>query len=118
MQETSTSAPVIPALTPLGFVQWQAILALAYPDEEWERLSKVVLALPVEADSELIEGKPESLPKQISRHLFPDSEARIARKLFDNAISNFLEDFASLWRRIPGRHRSEFTRLTDWLARE
>ena len=86
MQNPPTSAPVVPALTSVGFAHWEAILILAYPDEEWERLSRVVLDLPVEADDGVIDGKPERLPNQISRHLLPERGDHRRRKLFDRAI--------------------------------
>jgi hypothetical protein len=38
---------------------------LAYPDEESKRLEKVVLAMPIDADGEMVDGRPERLPKQI-----------------------------------------------------
>jgi hypothetical protein len=65
---------------------------LAYPDEESKRLEKVVLAMPIDADGETVDGKPERLPKQISRHLLPGREDRKSRKLVNNAIQDFLED--------------------------
>ena len=39
-----------------------------------------------------MDGKPERLPKQISRHLLPGKEDRKSRKLLHNAIQDFLED--------------------------
>jgi hypothetical protein len=40
-------------------------MILAHPDEEWRRLQKVVEAMPIDADGDLVDGKPERLPKQI-----------------------------------------------------
>jgi len=99
VQEDSHSAPIIPALTPVGFAHWMTINILAYPDEESERLAKVVIAMPIDADGDLVDGKPERLPKQISRHLLPDREDRSYRKLLDSAIENFLDDLGSTSRR-------------------
>ena len=59
---------------------------LAYPNEEWKRLEKLVVALPIDADREMVDGKPERLPKQISRHLLPGREDRKSRKLVESAI--------------------------------
>ena len=50
------------------------LFILAFPEEESTRLGKVVLDSPIDFDGELIDGKPERLPKQISRHLFPKNE--------------------------------------------
>ena len=85
-------APTVPSLTPVGFAQWMTIQILAYPEEESKRLEKVVLAMPIDADGEMIDGKPERLPKQISRHLLPPREDRKSRKLLENAIHDFLND--------------------------
>jgi len=41
------------------------LFILAYPEEEWRRLEKVVTAMPIDADGDLVDGKPERLPKQI-----------------------------------------------------
>jgi len=72
---------------------------LAYPEEESKRLEKVVLALPIDADGPMVDGKPERLPKQISRHLLPDRADKDSREVLDNAISDFLEDLGTTSRR-------------------
>ncbi|KAK2625822.1 hypothetical protein QTJ16_005134 [Diplocarpon rosae] len=101
IQEDSHSAPIVPSLTPVGFAHWMTINILAYPEEEYKRLEKVVIAMPIDADGDLVDGKPERLPKQISRHLLPDREDRSSRKLLDSAIESFLEDLGSTSRRKP-----------------
>lgn len=68
------------------------IAILAYPDEEAQRLEKVVLALPIDADGQMIDNKPERLPKQISRHLLPSTTNRRARQHLDDAVDDFLND--------------------------
>ncbi|CZR52996.1 uncharacterized protein PAC_02874 [Phialocephala subalpina] len=95
IQEDSRSAPVIPSLTPVGFAQWMTIQILAYPDQESKRLDNVVLAIPIDADGELVDGKPERLPKQISRYLLPDKADPKSKKLVEEAIGNFLDDLGS-----------------------
>jgi hypothetical protein len=112
MQKTPTSAPIVPALTSVGFAHWEAILILAYPDEEWDRLSRVVLDLPVEVDDEVIDGKPERLPNQIPRHLLPERYNHTSRKLFDRAIVDFFEDLGGSNSRIGPVHPFEYTRPT------
>jgi len=99
IQEEPTSAPFVPSLTPTGFAQWMTIHILAYPEEEAKRLEKVVLAMPIDADGDLVDGKPERLPKQISRYLLPEKEDRTIRKLVDKAILDFLDDLGSTPRR-------------------
>jgi hypothetical protein len=41
------------------------LFILAYPEEEWRRLENVVMSMPIDADGDLVDGKPERLPKQI-----------------------------------------------------
>lgn len=65
---------------------------MAYPDLESQRLEKIVLALPINADGPFIDNKPERLPKQISRHLLPGSEDRYARLTLSESISDFLDE--------------------------
>jgi hypothetical protein len=51
-----------------------------------------VSALPIDADGVLIDGKPERLPKQISRRLLPGKEDRRSKRLLDKAIRDIFED--------------------------
>lgn len=85
------SRPCVPGLTPNGFMHWLVTMIQAYPDEEAKRLDRVVSALPIEADS-LLDGKPERLPKQISRYLLPKEPLRKSKRLIDEAIHEFKED--------------------------
>lgn len=92
IQDTHTASPSIPALTPVGFAHWMTLYILAYPEEESRRLEQVVLAEPIDADGKDVDGRPERLPKQISRHLLPKKEDKESRKHLENAIDDFLED--------------------------
>lgn len=85
------SRPSVPSLTPAGFVQWLITMIQAYPDEESKRFDKVVSYLPIEADS-LLDGKPERLPKQISRYLLPDRPLKAQQRLVDDAMKAFRDD--------------------------
>lgn len=67
VQEESYKKPIIPGLTPEGFAQWMTIWILAYPDQEAKRLEKVVVSMPIDADGETVDRKPERLPKVCSR---------------------------------------------------
>lgn len=91
VQADDRSRHSVPALTPQGFMQWLITMIQAYPDEEAKRLDKVVSALPIEADS-LLDGKPERLPKQISRYLLPTESIRKTKRLVDEAMNDFRED--------------------------
>jgi hypothetical protein len=98
-QENHNSPPIIPSLTPHGFAQWMTLNIMAYPHEEWTRLESVVRVMPINADAPLIDGKPERLPKQISRHLLPDRAHNESKKLLDSAIGNFINDLGTDYRR-------------------
>jgi hypothetical protein len=92
IQEDPHFAPIIPSLTPVGFAYWMAIFLLAYPEEEWRRLEKVVLEMPIDFDGALVNGKPERLPKQISRHLLPKKEDCDVKMLLEGAFLPLLQD--------------------------
>lgn len=87
--------PAIPGLTPVGFAEWTTHWILAYPDAEAARLEEVVLSLPIDADGETIDGKPERLPKQISRHLLPSTEDKYLRRTLHESMSSCLEELDS-----------------------
>lgn len=94
VQAEDRTRPTVPGLTPQGFMNWLVTMIQAFPDEEAKRLDKVVSALPIEADS-LLDGKPERLPKQISRYLLPKEAVRKAKRLVEDAIQDFKEDLES-----------------------
>jgi hypothetical protein len=70
VQSSSDKPPIIPGLTPAGFAHWVAIWILAYPDQEARRLEKVLASMPIDADSETVDGKPERLPKVCPNHSY------------------------------------------------
>jgi hypothetical protein len=57
--------------------------------------------MPIDADGEMVDGKPERLPKQISRHLLPEREDQKVKELLDDAINSFSEDLG-----LPSRHKA------------
>jgi hypothetical protein len=59
--------PDTPGLTPLGFATWATLLIRAYPEQEFERLQKTVLEMPISNPDD----RKERFPKEISRRLFP-----------------------------------------------
>ncbi|KAK0706394.1 hypothetical protein B0T26DRAFT_452095 [Lasiosphaeria miniovina] len=83
--------PTMPGLTMRGFAQWMTWTIRAYPDEEARRLARAVSALPFNAES-LLDGKPERLPKQISRHLLPEKPNQDARARFDDVLKRVVDD--------------------------
>jgi hypothetical protein len=63
---------------------------------EWQRLSKVVRDISILADDSIVDGKPEALPRRLSRHLFPSRSDRKARKLLKNVMVDLLNGHGSL----------------------
>jgi hypothetical protein len=111
IQEGVRGQPVISALTPRGFAQWETIQILSYPGEEWQRRSKVVRDTSILAGDWIVDGKPEYLPRQLSRHLFPPTFRGGAKTLLDNAILDSLDDIGSLTRR--GAKTNHFNPLSS-----
>jgi len=59
------------------------LLIQAYPEEEFERVQKTVLKMPISSPDD----KQERFPKEISRRLFPDHEDRqIRRRIQDSMV--------------------------------
>ncbi|KAK1983190.1 hypothetical protein LZ30DRAFT_588963 [Colletotrichum cereale] len=94
VQAAPRSHPNVPGLTPAGFAKWMVSNILAYPDPEAKRLHAIVSTLPINADGPLLDGKPERLPRQLSRHLLPVSHDNKVRKILDEAVWDCLEDAA------------------------
>ena len=67
VQEKVNERPDIPGLTPQGFETWYTLLIKAHPDQEYERLAKTALDLPISNPDD----KRERFPKELSRRLFP-----------------------------------------------
>jgi len=67
IQEHSADQPQIPALTPDGFQEWMTVMIQAYPDTEYERLSRAVLDMPISN----ADACKERFPKELPRRLFP-----------------------------------------------
>lgn len=78
VQDKLNERPDIPGLTPNGFETWATLLLKAHPDQEFERLAKTALDMPISNPDE----KKERFPKELSRRLFPnDADTEIAYKL-------------------------------------
>ncbi|KAL8689665.1 MAG: hypothetical protein Q9218_004712 [Villophora microphyllina] len=83
VQEHLDERPDIPGLTPVGFQKWVTLLIQAHPNEEFERLQKAVLAMPINNPDE----KKERFPKELSRRLFPGSGCSQTRERIEKAIT-------------------------------
>ncbi|KAK4190239.1 hypothetical protein QBC35DRAFT_491112 [Podospora australis] len=82
--------PTEPGLTLDGWSKWMTIFLQSYPSEEAKRFEKVVVDLPINAES-LLDGKLERLPRQISRHLLPGKVDVSSRMKFDQAMRTAVE---------------------------
>ena len=82
VQERFDERPDIPGLTPIGFERWVTLLIQAHPEEEFVRLQKAVLEMPVNNPDD----KKERFPKEISRRLFPGHGDRLTRELIEESI--------------------------------
>ena len=83
VQERHDERPDIPGLTPVGFERWVTLLIQAHPEEEFVRLQKAVLEMPISNPDD----KKERFPKEISRRLFPGHDDRRIRHCIEDAIS-------------------------------
>ncbi|KAI1210456.1 uncharacterized protein F4807DRAFT_467192 [Annulohypoxylon truncatum] len=99
VQLDSYSRPRVPALTPVGFAQYLTTCILAYPDEEFRRLGKVV------ADVQLVAESPnggsgdsqlERLPRQLLRSQFPVHHDPKSRKILEAALDDLMYDLGLL----------------------
>ncbi|KAL9603160.1 MAG: hypothetical protein Q9219_001363 [cf. Caloplaca sp. 3 TL-2023] len=100
VQEHFDEKPDIPGLTPLGFERWVTLLIQAHPEEEFERLQKAVLAMPINNPDE----RKERFPKELSRRLFPGHGDDKTRDRLERAIS--LHASVDLSRRTRNRETS------------
>ncbi|MCJ1358339.1 MAG: hypothetical protein MMC33_008338 [Icmadophila ericetorum] len=82
VQERFDERPDIPALTPEGFERWTTYFIQAHPEEEYRRLQKAVLEMPISNPDD----RKERFPKEISRRLFPKTDDRRVRERIEKAI--------------------------------
>ncbi|KAK6955806.1 hypothetical protein Daesc_003450 [Daldinia eschscholtzii] len=114
VQPNPYSRPRVPALTPLGFVQYFTTCILAHPDEEFRRLDKIVadVQLVVVPDSSSCnptpapaptaggdatgEHPPERLPRQLFRSQFPVRHDPKSKKILAAALDDLIYDLRIL----------------------
>ncbi|KAL2143431.1 hypothetical protein VTI28DRAFT_10418 [Corynascus sepedonium] len=106
------SPPSVPGLTLTGWTRWMTLVVQAYPNEEAQRLANIFAALPINADN-LLDSKPERLPKQISRHLLPERADRQARVLINNALRAHLERTQQPRKTSPSTTHPNFNPSSD-----
>ncbi|KAL7785824.1 hypothetical protein V8C37DRAFT_312792 [Trichoderma ceciliae] len=93
VQESITSKPIIPSLTPAGFEDWMTLLIRAFPDREAKRLDLILADIPLLADDKNNRSPVgpclgERLPRKLPRDLFPE---RGHARAFDLLASSFSE---------------------------
>ncbi|RDA91961.1 hypothetical protein CP533_1362 [Ophiocordyceps camponoti-saundersi (nom. inval.)] len=91
IQGESKEKAYIPALTSDGFVNWMSVFIQVSPDSEARRLDSIMAALPIEAAGDSPDDKPERLPKQLSRHLFPSRAHDKTRHRVATALTDWVE---------------------------
>ncbi|TKA32774.1 hypothetical protein B0A50_00999 [Salinomyces thailandicus] len=89
--------PTIPGLTPSGFEQLMTCLIQAHPENEFERLAKAVMNMPISN----ADNKSERFPKELSRRLLPGegnlmAEQRIVASLNHEPVLVQLRGAASM----------------------
>ena len=67
IQNKLSERPDVPGLTPEGFEKWYFLMIRAHPDQEYARLAKTALEMPINNPDD----KKERFPKELSRRLFP-----------------------------------------------
>jgi hypothetical protein len=83
VQEHPAEEPYTPALTPEGFQEWMTAMIQAYPDAEYERLTKAVLDMPISN----ADDRKERFPKELPRRMFPRVENLQAQQKCAAALS-------------------------------
>ncbi|KAI8960522.1 hypothetical protein F5Y11DRAFT_349453 [Daldinia sp. FL1419] len=95
VQLDSYSRPRVPALTPIGFVQYFTTCILAHPDEEFRRLDKIVADVQLVINPS-IDGEPERLPRQLFRSQFPVRCDPKSKKILTAALDDLIYDLRLL----------------------
>jgi hypothetical protein len=91
VQRRPGGMPHIPSLTPAGFERWMTCQIQAFPEQEAKRLNLIMADLPIIADGAFEDGKPERLPKQLSRHLLPVTRNRETYDDVVDAITGWIK---------------------------
>ena len=82
VQDRLDERPDIPGLTAMGFERWSTLMLLAHPEQEFERLQKAVLDMPICN----FDDRKERFPKELSRRLFPKTADQSSRERVERAI--------------------------------
>lgn len=109
VQESMDERPDIPGLTPLGFEKWSTLMLLAHPEQEFERLQKAVLDMPICN----YDDRKERFPKEISRRLFPNlPDQNIREKLEKAMVTHCNISLLSRWSSAPEQGSQQPQQIT------
>ena len=101
VQEKLNGRPDIPGLTPQGFETWATLLIKAHPEQEFERLAKVAMDMPIDNPDD----RKERFPKELTRRLFP--------KQADNTVAARLQKAMSVHCNVTFKTRTDSTAGAD-----
>ena len=83
VQERLDERPDTPGLTPRGFERWATLMIQAHPQQEYERLHKAVLDMPINNP----DNRKERFPKEIPRRLFPVTANQAIKEQLEGGIT-------------------------------
>jgi hypothetical protein len=95
VQPKLSERPEIPGVTPAGFAAWATLLIKAHPEQEFERLAKTLVDMPVNNPDD----KKERFPKELTRRLLP--------KQPDPTVAAALQKAMSVHCNVKFRSRTE-----------
>ncbi|KAK2758271.1 hypothetical protein FQN54_004116 [Arachnomyces sp. PD_36] len=111
VQEKLDERPDTPGLTPRGFERWATLMIQAHPQQEYDRLHKAVLDMPINNP----DNRKERFPKEIPRRLFPVVANQAVKEKLEHGISTHCKiDLSDVETPQPPKpthhhHRSEST---------
>ncbi|EEP81598.1 predicted protein [Uncinocarpus reesii 1704] len=82
VQDRLDERPDIPGLTPRGFERWMRLMIVARPDQEYQRLQRTVLEMPINNPDD----PKERFPKELPRRLFPKSPDQDVKEHLERSI--------------------------------
>ena len=97
VQYNVNDRPDTPGLTPQGFETWATLLIKAHPEQEFERLAKTAMNMPIDNADE----RKERFPKELTRRLLP--------KQADEAVAAQLRKSMSVHCNVTFKARTEST---------
>lgn len=97
VQDKLSERPDIPGITPHGFSAWAIMLIKAHPEQEFERLAKTAVDMPISNPDD----KKERFPKELTRRLFP--------KQADESVVAALQKAMSVHCNVKFKPRNENT---------